>query len=87
MFFIAIGGILFVLVAGELLNVAKGRVMATVSSTIAADLGKLVYDKIQNLSLGFLTSQRAGDLMNRVTSIQTELDGLYKKCLQLPFIK
>ncbi|MBS4218449.1 ABC transporter ATP-binding protein [Bacillus sp. FJAT-49711] len=68
MFFIAIGGILFSLVGGELLNVAKGRVMATVGSTIAADLRKLVYEKIQNLSLGFLTSQRAGDLMNRVTS-------------------
>ncbi|MCJ7841594.1 ABC transporter ATP-binding protein/permease [Lederbergia sp. NSJ-179] len=67
MFFLAIGGILFALVAGELLNVVKGRVMATVSSTIAADLRKLVYEKIQNLSLGFLTSQRAGDLMNRVT--------------------
>ncbi|MBS4201145.1 ABC transporter ATP-binding protein [Bacillus sp. FJAT-49732] len=68
MFFIAIGGILFSLVGGELLNVAKGRVMASVGSTIAADLRKLVYEKIQNLSLGFLTSQRAGDLMNRVTS-------------------
>lgn len=68
MFFLAIGGILFSLVVGELLNVWKGRVMATVSSTIAADLRKLVYEKIQNLSLGFLTSQRAGDLMNRVTS-------------------
>lgn len=68
MFFLSIGGILFVLVAGELLNVSRGRVMATVSSTIAADLRKLVYEKIQNLSLGFLTSQRAGDLMNRVTS-------------------
>nr|WP_144921811.1 ABC transporter ATP-binding protein [Paenibacillus bovis] len=68
LFFVAIGGILFSLVAAELLNVGKGRVMATVSSSIAADLRKLVYEKIQNLSLGFLTSQRAGDLMNRVTS-------------------
>jgi ATP-binding cassette, subfamily B, bacterial len=68
MFILAIGGLLFGLVAGELLNVAKGRVMASVSSTIAADLRKLVYDKIQSLSLGFLTSQRTGDLMNRITS-------------------
>ncbi|KRG16363.1 ABC transporter ATP-binding protein [Lederbergia galactosidilytica] len=68
MFFVAIGGILFALVVGELLNVAKGRVMATASSTIAADLRKMVYEKVQNLSLGYLTSQRAGDLMNRVTS-------------------
>lgn len=68
MFFIAIGGILFSLIIGELLNISRGRIMATVSSEIAADLRKLVYEKIQNLSLGFLTSQRAGDLMNRVTS-------------------
>lgn len=68
MFFFAIFGMLFGLTAGELLNVAKGRVMAAVSSTIAADLRKLVYEKIQSLSLGFLTSQRAGDLMNRIMS-------------------
>src|SRR5690606_19857262 len=46
----------------------KGRVMASVSSRIVADLRQLVYDKIQSLSLGFQTSQRAGDIMNRVTS-------------------
>ncbi|XEC96329.1 ABC transporter ATP-binding protein [Paenibacillus tarimensis] len=68
LFFISIAGILFGLAAGELLHVAKGRVMAAVSSTIAADLRKLVYDRIQSLSLGFMTSQRAGDLMNRITS-------------------
>lgn len=68
MFFFAIGGILFSLIISELLNVSRGRVMATVSSQIAADLRKLVYEKIQNLSLGFLTSQRAGDIMNRVTA-------------------
>lgn len=67
MFFIAIGGILLSLVFGEMLTVVRGRVMATVSSSIAADLRKHVYEKIQSLSLGFLTSQRAGDIMNRVT--------------------
>lgn len=68
LFFLAIGGLLFGLVASELLNVAKGRIMASASSEIAADLRKLVYEKIHNLSLGFLTSQRAGDLMNRITA-------------------
>ena len=68
LFFVAIGGLLFSLIFSELLTVIRGRVMATVSSTIAADLRSMVYEKIQNLSLGFLTSQRAGDLMNRVTS-------------------
>jgi ATP-binding cassette subfamily B protein len=67
-FFMAIIGLIIGLVSGELLSIAKGRIMANVSSRIAADLRKLVYEKIQNLSLGFLTSQRAGDIMNRITS-------------------
>ncbi|WP_314588428.1 ABC transporter ATP-binding protein [Paenibacillus terrigena] len=68
MFWFAIGGIVFGLVAGELLGVLRGRVMARVSSRIAADLRNLVFEKVQSLSLGFLTSQRAGDMMNRITS-------------------
>ncbi|MBD2865392.1 ABC transporter ATP-binding protein [Paenibacillus oceani] len=68
MFFYALAGMLAVLVFGELLGIAKSRIMAGVSSGIAADLRKMVYDKIQNLSLGFLTSQRAGDMMNRISS-------------------
>lgn len=67
-FLIAIGGIVFGLVAGELLGVLRGRIMARVSSRIAADLRKLVFEKVQSLSLGFLTSQRAGDIMNRINS-------------------
>lgn len=68
MFFAALAGMLGVLVFGELLGIAKSRIMAGVSSGIAADLRRMVYDKIQNLSLGFLTSQRAGDMMNRISS-------------------
>ncbi|RAP77324.1 ABC transporter ATP-binding protein [Paenibacillus montanisoli] len=68
MFFLGIAGMLAVLVFGELLAISKSRIMAGVSSGIAADLRKMVFDKTQQLSLGFLTSQRAGDIMNRVTS-------------------
>lgn len=68
MFFAALGGMLAVLLFGELLGIAKSRIMAGVSSGIAADLRKMVYDRIQHLSLGFLTSQRAGDMMNRISS-------------------
>ncbi|GAA3400438.1 ABC transporter ATP-binding protein [Paenibacillus hodogayensis] len=68
MFFTAIAGMMGVLLFGELLGIAKGRIMAGVSSGIAADLRSMVYDKLQQLSLGFLTSQRAGDIMNRISS-------------------
>lgn len=64
----AIAGLLLVLIGGEGLGILKGRIMAKASSEIAADLRKLVYERIQGLSLGFLTSQRAGDIMNRITS-------------------
>ncbi|HEY4390041.1 MAG TPA: ABC transporter ATP-binding protein [Paenibacillus sp.] len=67
-FIIAIAGLLLVLVGGEGLGIVKGRIMAKASSEIAADLRKLVYERIQSLSLGFLTTQRAGDIMNRITS-------------------
>lgn len=67
MFFLALGGMLAVLVFGELLGIARSRIMAGVSSGIAADLRKMVYDKIQQLSLGFMTSQRSGDIMNRIS--------------------
>lgn len=68
LFFIALAGMLFTLAFGELLGIARSRIMASVSSGIAADLRKTVFDRIQKLSLGFLTSQRAGDIMNRVTA-------------------
>jgi ATP-binding cassette, subfamily B, bacterial len=67
-FFIAIAGIVLGLILSESLGILRGRIMARVSSRIAADLRRLVFDKVQTLSLGFLTSQRAGDIMNRITS-------------------
>ncbi|UVI32876.1 ABC transporter ATP-binding protein [Paenibacillus spongiae] len=67
-FFFALGAMLIALLLGELFGIVRGRIMASVSSGIAADLRKVVYDKLQNLSLGFLTSQRSGDIMNRITS-------------------
>ncbi len=67
-FCLALLGMLFTLAFGELLGIARNRIMASVSTGIAADLRKTVFDRIQNMSLGFLTSQRAGDVMNRVTA-------------------
>ncbi|WP_219838243.1 ABC transporter ATP-binding protein [Paenibacillus sp. R14(2021)] len=78
-FVFAITGLLLGLVMGELLNIFKGRIMASVSSRIAADLRKLVYERIQRLSLGFLTSQRAGDIMNRITSDTDKIRNLIQE--------
>lgn len=68
LFAVALVGMAGCLLFGELLNVGRNRMMAGISSGISADLRKLVYDKTQTLSLGFMTSQRAGDMMNRITS-------------------
>jgi len=68
LFYLALAAMIGGLVIGELLAIVRARVMANVSSNIAADLRKMVYEKLQSLSLGFMTSQRAGDLMNRVTA-------------------
>ncbi|BBI30872.1 ABC transporter [Cohnella abietis] len=68
LFYIALTAMIGGLVIGELLSIVRARVMANVSSNIAADLRRMVYEKIQSLPLGFMTSQRAGDLMNRITA-------------------
>ncbi len=68
LFYIALAAMIGGLVIGELLSIVRARVMANVSSNIAADLRRMVYEKAQSLSLGFMTSQRAGDIMNRVTA-------------------
>ncbi|REK76933.1 ABC transporter ATP-binding protein [Paenibacillus paeoniae] len=68
LFYLALAAMIGGLVIGELLSIVRARVMANASSNIVADLRKMVYERIQNLSLGFMTSQRAGDVMNRVTA-------------------
>lgn len=68
LFAIGISGLIVELVGVHVLMIIRGRVMTIVSSNIASDLRHMVFDRVQRLSLGFLTSQRAGDLMNRITS-------------------
>jgi ATP-binding cassette subfamily B protein len=80
-FGLAIAGLVFALLFTESMNIVKGRIMAEVSSNISADLRKIVFDKIQSLSLGFITSQRAGDLMNRVTSDTDRIRNLIQEAL------
>lgn len=87
LFMIAIAGMAGVLVGGELLTIAKGRIMTSVSSNIAADLRKLVFDRIQALSLGFLTSQRAGDIMNRITSDTDRIRNLIQEICTMAILQ
>jgi ATP-binding cassette subfamily B protein len=68
LFYFALASMIGGLLAGELLAIIRARVMANVSSNIAADLRKMVYERVLSLPLGFMTSQRAGDIMNRVTA-------------------
>lgn len=86
-FMAAIAGMAVILIGSELLTVAKGRIMTTVSSNIAADLRKLVFDRIQRLSLGFLTSQRAGDIMNRITSDTDRIRNLIQEICTMAILQ
>jgi ATP-binding cassette subfamily B protein len=79
MFAFGIAGLAFGLIAGELLAIARGRLMTVVSSRIAADLRRLVFENIQKLSVGFLTSQRAGDLINRINSDTNQIRRLIEE--------
>lgn len=64
----ALSGMVIALILSEMLGAVRGRIMASASSRIAADLRKMVFERVQRLSLGYLTSQRAGDIMNRITA-------------------
>lgn len=66
LFVLCIIGIALLLVCTHTFYIIKGRIVSTVGSRLSADLRKMVFDKMQSLSVGFLTSQRAGDIMNRV---------------------
>lgn len=67
-FAFAVGALIATTVVHLVLNVINSRVLAKVSSKIAAELRQTVFEKVQNLSIGFLTSQRAGDIINRITA-------------------
>lgn len=68
LFFLCIGGLAGAAGLTTLISIINSRVMVRVSSRISADLRKTVFDKLQSLSIGFLTSQHAGDIINRITS-------------------
>ena len=67
LFAIGLGGLVFELVGSHVLMIFRGRLMTVVSSSISSDLRHMVFTRMQQLSLGFLTSQRAGDVMTRIT--------------------
>lgn len=63
--YVALIGLLNLLT--QLASILWGRIMNTMGVRLARDLRELVYAKIQALSLNYLSQQKTGDLMNRVT--------------------
>ena len=45
----------------------RGRAMAQLSNALARDLRRMVYTNVQKLSLGYLGTRDAGDILNRVS--------------------
>lgn len=67
-FWLCILGMMAAAAADILLHVVNARTNSKVGSRIAADLRGLVFHKIQDLSIGFLGTQRAGDVINRISA-------------------
>ncbi len=61
-----VGLMVAVAVATNLMHVAQARVMTNLSSRLSRDLRSLVYAKIQELTLTYISRRKTGDLMNRV---------------------
>ena len=49
-------------------TIVRGRLMASVSTSMMHDLRMMMFEKIQKLSVSFSGKRTVGDLMNRVTS-------------------
>lgn len=65
--FTFVGLMVLAAVGTNVLNVLQGRVMTALSSRLSRDMRALVYAKIQELSLNYITRKKTGDLMNRVS--------------------
>ena len=50
-----------------LTDALRGRAMAQLSNALARDLRRMVYTNVQKLSLGYLGTRDAGDILNRVS--------------------
>lgn len=50
-----------------LADALRGRAMAQLSNALARDLRRMVYTNVQKLSLGYLGTRDAGDILNRVS--------------------
>ena len=56
-------------------SAVRGRVMVALSSRLSRDLRAMVYEKVQALSLADVSQRKTGDLMNRVTSDTSRIQG------------
>lgn len=56
-----------------LLNIAHGRINASVSAQIVFDLKSMVFEAMQKLSLNFYSKRQTGALMNRVNNDANDL--------------
>ncbi|OJU14897.1 MAG: hypothetical protein BGN88_06465, partial [Clostridiales bacterium 43-6] len=66
-FWFSLAALVSITVISTVLEIWKERINAKTSAGIVADLRKMVFDKLQSLSIGFLTSQRAGEIINRIS--------------------
>ena len=60
--------IIVLIVLKETTNYFRSYLMSDIGQLVVRDIRNLLYKKIQNLSLGYFTHKRGGELMSRVTN-------------------
>ncbi|MFW5985592.1 MAG: ABC transporter ATP-binding protein [Halanaerobiaceae bacterium] len=78
---LVLGGMILLKVLETGFRVLRSRVMAKLGSILGRDLRQKVYARMQELSLKFLSSQKTGQLMNRVTGDTGTIQGFLQQRL------
>jgi ATP-binding cassette subfamily B protein len=74
-FWLSIGGLFITSLITVIMSILSSRIMVKVSGRISTDLRSMIFNKLQTLSIGFLSSQRAGDIINRIGSDTERIRG------------
>jgi ATP-binding cassette subfamily B protein/subfamily B ATP-binding cassette protein MsbA len=73
------GGTIVLFLTSEIVRISRTYLETTVGNRIAYDLGAVLFDRVQRLSLRFHVQQQTGDLIRRVVADSFCVQGLVMK--------